>query len=176
MDRIRVSGILFLSAFVAYSVGTAIGNVPLILLNSSIVIAIGGLLYPILAQHDPGVAVIYLAARIAEGLLLGIGGIVGGTTENTLYQVAMATLGIGSIFLCLLLLRSLLVPAFLALWGLVGYAIFALGAILELAGVSGIGIWFSIPGGLFEVAFGLWLIVRGFAGTTKVLNPHTSPL
>ena len=36
---------------------------------------------------------------------------------------------------------------------------------LELAGVAGAGIVSAIPGGLFELFFGVWLIVRGFSST-----------
>lgn len=48
------------------------------------------------------------------------------------YNVAMVGLGLGSLFFCYLLFRSNLVPRFLAVWGLVGYAVFAPGCVLEL--------------------------------------------
>lgn len=161
MTKIRLSGMLFLAAFLAYGIGASIGSVPLMLLNSAIVIGIGALLFPTIAAHDRRVAIIYLVARIWEGVLLGVGAVLGGTTGEMLYQAGMAGLGIGSIVFCLVLLRAGLVPAFLAIWGLIGYGIFAIGALLELFGVAGIGLWCSIPGGLFEVFFGVWLVVRG---------------
>jgi hypothetical protein len=39
---------------------------------------------------------------------------------------------------------------------------------LELFGVAGAGIVAAIPGGLFELTFGIWLIARGFASTATV--------
>lgn len=163
MTRTRLAGILFLSAFLAYGVGASIGSVPLMLLNSAIVVAIGALLYPRLTRP---VGVIYLAARVWEAALLGFGTVIGGATGETLYQAGMLGLAIGSLFFCWQLLRAALVPTFLAWWGFIGYAIFAVGAALELVGVTGAGLWCSILGGLFEVFFGVWLIARGLREPT----------
>ena len=77
-------------------------------------------------------------------------------------------LGIGSLFFCALLFRTRLVPRLLAAWGFIGYACFAGGNLLELFGVAGAGIVGAIPGGLFELTFGIWLIARGFASTATV--------
>ena len=54
-----------------------------------------------------------------------------------------------------------LVPRPVAVWGLVGYAIIFGGMVSELMG-SGLGLVSSIPGGLWEVFIGVWLIVKGF--------------
>jgi hypothetical protein len=78
------------------------------------------------------------------------------------YQVAEMTLALGALPLFLLLGRVRLIPRSLAAWGVVGYAILMTGAIAELFGIH-IGLVFSIPGGLFEVALGVWLLARGFA-------------
>ena len=89
-------------------------------------------------------------------------------------------LGLGSLFFCYLLFRSNLVPRFLAVWGLVGYAIFATGCVLEILGFAGTGLVATIPGGLFEIFFGIWLIAKGFnpsaitigaANTAGVVTP-----
>jgi hypothetical protein len=82
-------------------------------------------------------------------------------SNSMAYQIAVISLGVGSTFLCWLLFRTRLVPRFLAVWGLVGYAIYLAGAIAEISGTH-IGLILSIPGGLFEVGFALWLIVKGF--------------
>ena len=122
MNSTRVTGILFLSAFLAYGIGASIGSTLLMLLNSAIVIAIGVLLYPTIATHNQRVAVDYLSARLWEGMLLGIGAVsllgigavslVGGAALNPLpYQAGMAGLGIGSVVLFWMLLRTSLLPA-----------------------------------------------------------------
>jgi len=46
------------------------------------------------------------------------------------------------------------------LWGVVGYAIHLTGAIAEVFGVH-VSLLLSIPAGLFEVTFGVWLIAKG---------------
>ncbi|TDC82190.1 DUF4386 domain-containing protein [Micromonospora sp. KC606] len=80
------------------------------------------------------------------------------------FQIAMVSLGLGSLLFCRVLLRARLVPRYLAGWGPVGYAIFLVGAVLELLGYR-VGMALSIPGGLFEVGLGALLIVKGFPDT-----------
>jgi hypothetical protein len=60
-----------------------------------------------------------------------------------------------------------LVPRWLAVWGLVGYAIIFVGMLSEMMG-SGLGLASSIPGGLWEVFIGVWLIVKGFNSSAIV--------
>ena len=59
-----------------------------------------------------------------------------------------------------------MVPRALALWGVAGYAIHLAGAIAEIFGVH-VGLVLSLPGGLFEVAFGIWLIAKGFESVSE---------
>jgi hypothetical protein len=148
----------------------------LMLLNSAFVIGIGVLMFPILRAHNKGVATGYLGARIFEGVVLAIGVVIlivvtgdAAIDANTVaYNVAEAGLGVGSLFFCALLFRTGLVPRFLAGWGFVGYACFVGGTLLVLFGVAGAGLVGAIPGGLFEVTFGIWLITRGFASTATI--------
>ena len=190
----RIVGALFLAGFLSYGVGNLIatGNVrsadgsgstallvtgaALMLLNSAFVIAIGVLMFPILRAHNEPVAAGYLGTRIFEGVVLAIGVVslivLSGSdaidANAACYNVAEAGLGIGSLSLCALLFRTGLVPRFLAAWGFIGYACFAVGNLLELFGVAGAGLVGAIPGGLFELTFGIWLIARGFASTATV--------
>ena len=174
----RAVGALMLAAFLLYGVGSSIAiaaearalvitGVAMMLLNSIAVIAIGALMLPILRAHTPAVAFGYLATRVFEGTFLAVGAIallLGFADTNVLaYNIAMAGLGIGSLFFCVALYRSRLVPRFLAVWGFIGYATFAMGCILELSGITGAGLIGAIPGGLFELFFAVWLIVRGFS-------------
>src|SRR3954454_18867302 len=190
----RMVGILFLAGFLTYGVGNLITTdvvrsddqsrstalfvtgTGLMLLNSAFVIGIGVLMLPILRAHNKGVATGYLGARIFEGVVLAIGVVIllvvtgdAAIDANTVaYNVAEAGLGVGSLFFCALLFRTGLVPRFLAGWGFVGYACFTAGTLLVLFGVAGAGLVGAIPGGLFELTFGIWLIARGFASTATV--------
>jgi hypothetical protein len=196
----RIVGILFLSGFLAYGIGSwIVGSVTasggdiagptfltgaaLMLLNSAIVIGIGVLMLPILRPHNKAVAAGYLGTRIFEGVGLALGvvsllvltGPAAIGVNFVAYNLAMAGLGIGSLFFCAVLLRSGLVPRFLAGWGFLGYALFAGGSLLELSGVAGAGLVGAIPGGLFEVAFGVWLIARGFRRTPTAGRSTAAP-
>ena len=192
----RIVGVLFLAGFLAYGVGNliAVGIVrsadrsgstalfvtgaALMLVNSAFVIGIGVLMFPILRAHNKAIAAGYLGTRIFEGVGLAIGvvSLIVATgsgspaihANSASYNLAEAGLAIGSLFFCALLFRTGLVPRFLAVWGFIGYACFAGGTLLELFGVAGAGLVGAIPGGLFEVTFGIWLIARGFASTATV--------
>ena len=198
----RIVGVLFLAGYLAYGVGSVIatGNVrstdrsgstalfvtgaALMLLNSAFVIGIGVLMLPILRLHDKAIAAGYLCTPIFEGVVLAIGVvslIVAADSgaaihaNSVSYNVAEAGLGIGSLFFCALLFRTGLVPRWLAAWGFIGYACFAAGNLLELFGVAGAALVASIPGGLFELTFAIWLIARGFASTaTAVPSPAST--
>ena len=191
----RYVGTLMLAAFFLYGIGTTLATtatrggvvlsigVVLMLLNTVAVIAIGAFVYPILRPHSATVAAGYMATRLFEGVLLAGGAIAlvtGAVATNVLaYNVAMAVLGIGSLFFCVVLYRARLVPRFLAGWGFVGYAAFATGCVLELLGVAGAGLPATIPGGLFELAFAIWLLLRGFsapAAGSAAVRPTTRPL
>ncbi len=190
----RIVGALFLAGFLSYGVGNLIatGNVrsadgsgstallvtgaALMLLNSAFVIGIGVLMFPILRPHNKDIAAGYVGTRIFEGVVLAIGVVTlivltgerAKDVNAVFYSVAEVGLGIGSLFFCALLFRTGLVPRFLAVWGFIGYACFAGGNLLELFGVAGAGLVGAIPGGLFELTFGVWLIARGFASTATV--------
>jgi hypothetical protein len=142
----------------------------LMLLNSAVVIGIGVLMFPVLRAHSKATAAGYLGTRIFEGVVLALGvvslivltGSHAIDANAALYNVAEAGLGIGSLFFCALLFRTGLVPRWLAAWGFIGYACFAAGNLLEVFGVAGAALVGSIPGGLFEWTFAIWLIARGF--------------
>ena len=198
----RIVGVLFLAGFLAYGVGSLIATgmvrsadrsgstalfvtgAALMLLNSAFVIGIGVLMFPILRPHNKAIAAGYLGTRIFEGVVLAIGvvSLIVATgsgspaihANSVSYNVAEAGLGIGSLFFCALLFRTGLVPRFLAVWGFIGYACFAGGNLLELFGVAGAGLVGVIPGGLFELTFGIWLIARGFASTATAVRSRAS--
>jgi hypothetical protein len=161
----------------------------LMLLNSVMDVGKGVLFFPILENHGKRIALVYLAALIVEVVLLDIGVLfllmlvplgqiaaeagaasaawapgVGSLLieSNTIaYNVGQATLCFGGVFLSLLLFRTRLIPRSLAALGVIGYVLHAAGSIAEIFGIP-IGLILLIPGGLFEVGLGLWLIIKGF--------------
>lgn len=166
----------------------------LMLLDSAMVVGIGVLFFPIGRRHHPDIALAYLCTRVMEALLLTVGvlfllsilhlgegaqglGASGAQELLTLttllargnvwaYQLAMLVLGAGSVAFCVLLFRSGLAPSSLALLGVAGYALLALGCVLELLGLP-VGPLLSLPGGLFELVLGGWLMAKGFRPVTR---------
>jgi hypothetical protein len=89
------------------------------------------------------------------------------------YAIGMSALGVSGLMLCYTLYKSKLVPRFFAIWGLVGYAVIFVGMLSEIMG-SGLGLMSSLPGGLWEVFMGLWLIAKGF-NSSAFVQKTTSP-
>ena len=126
----------------------------------------------------------YLAAMIVEVVLLSLGALcllmlvplgqsaVGAGAAKALgallsesktmaYQISQMSLGLGALFLCLLLFLTRLGPQYLAGWGVIGYTLHVAGAIAEIFGIH-ISLIFLIPRGLFELALAFWLLIKGF--------------
>lgn len=165
----RVIGALFLSAFGLYGGGSALAGSEstveagalLMLANCVAVAAIGVLALRLVRSNA------YLVARAGEAVLLAVGVVFvlirapfSADANDYCYQLAMVSLGLGSLPFCAALRREGLVPSWLAVWGMVGYVVFALGAIAEILGYA-VGVALSVPGGLFELTFGALLLARG---------------
>jgi len=175
----------FLSALAANSTVLVVGAF-LMLLNTALDIGKGVLFFPIAERRGKRTGLVYLAAITAQVVLLDLGvlfllmlvplsAFVTGATDswatglgslltqaNTLaYELGQGTLAFGALFMTWFLFRTRIVPRTLALWGVVGYAIHLTGAIAEIFGIH-ISLLLSIPAGLFEVAFGVLLIAKGF--------------
>ena len=90
----------------------------------------------------------------AMGIVLKMGGAYA-------YQIAMAIWGLGGLLFVPVLYKSKLVPRLLSVWGIIGYAVFVAGTILELFGYP-VGVLLALPGGLFELSLSGWLIAKGF--------------
>ena len=208
----RMIGALFLLAYLVYLAGGAMAGsgsastvvlshvaghqlqisagALLMMANSAAVIGVGVLIFPVLGRHHKNSAYGYLAAQVAQGVMLAVGIVFlllripitqqyaarrPGTSTSALpalaraaqeanhysFWIGMLAVGIGGLLLCRVLLTEGLVPRLLAVYGLAGYAIFLAGAILEILGHD-VGVALSIPGGLFEIAFGVLLIAKGF--------------
>jgi hypothetical protein len=61
------------------------------------------------------------------------------------------------------LFRTRLIPRWLAMSGLIGYACLMTGQIAAILGIiPNIGLYSVIPGLFFELALPFWLIIKGF--------------
>jgi hypothetical protein len=69
--------------------------------------------------------------------------------------------------------RTQLVPRLLAVWGLIGYAILLCGSVLQVLGFNLSSIH-AIPGGLWELFIGVWLIAKGFSLPAIPSEPSSS--
>lgn len=177
-----------LPAVSANSMKLAIGAM-LMLMTSAWDASHGILMFPVLKPHSELIALGYLSFRIVNAVFLALqvlfillqiplGGeyLKTGTTDPSYlqalstqfiqvnlyaYQIAMIFVGLASLLLCYMLYRARLLPRFLAVWGFVGYATILCGSLLEVMGFD-LRLLHTIPGGLWELFIGVWLIVKGF--------------
>jgi hypothetical protein len=172
--KARTIGTFFLLAFLAYGIGRSlfeseiyyekyIGTF-LLLTNSLMVFLIGLLLKKTLQKFNVLISNLYFFTRLFESLALA--SIVLNLIPNIHisydhgYFIAMLILGIGSIPMCFSLYRHKLVPTWLALWGIVGYSIFSFGFLMEFFGREW-SMYLLGMGGLWEIFFAIWLIIKG---------------
>ena len=155
----------------------------------------GVLMFPVLKQHSERMAFGYLAARIVDAVFIAVMVLflliqiplgseylkaaasnsaflqslstVSVQASQYAYQIGMSALGVAGLLLYIMFYRTKLVPRWMAVWGLVGYAIILCGMLSRILG-SGLGDVSSIPGGLWEVFIGVWLIVKGFNSSAFV--------
>src|SRR6266508_4342421 len=176
-----------LSTVPANSMLLAIGAM-LMLMASAFDAAHGILMLPVLKQHNEGIAFGYFGSRIVDSVLLAVGIVflllqiplgreylkaVPDTSYlqalSTLsiqanlyaYQISMIAVGLAGLMLCYMFYRAKLVPRLVAVWGLVGYATILCGSVLEVLGFD-LHLIHTIPGGLWELFIGVWLIAKGF--------------
>jgi hypothetical protein len=172
----------FLSTIAASQTLLVIGAF-LMFLNTGVDLAKGVLFFPILEKHSKRTALAYLATMIVEVVLLDLGvlalllivplakhaGEAGAQTLGSIlvqsnamaYQMGEMTLGVGAVFLCVLLFRTQLLPRWLAISGLIGYPVLVAGTIAEIFGIH-IGLYLTIPGFFFELVLPFWLFFKGF--------------
>lgn len=197
-------GTALISAATAASPGPGEAFVPdpslawgvlLVLLNSVVVASVGAIAFPVLRRYDEVAAVAYVVTRTVEAVVLALGALplllvaqAAGTetgagaglvelavrANDNAYTVGMLALGLGSVVFCRALLHARLVPRGLAVWGIVGYAVVAAGMALDVVGL-GIGMVVWVPGGVFEVALAVYLLVKGFRPQTSVASVAAPP-
>jgi len=165
-----------------------------ILFMSIGVVGIAILFFPIIEKYNKLIAITYLSSRIMECLLLIVGVVVylfllslsnrfviAGTPDGSYFQtlsllaidaryetyhIAMIILSLSSMLLCYALYKSVIIPRFISVIGIIGYALVFISApldILDLIDTTSIGGLLYIPGAIFELfLLPFWLIVKGF--------------
>lgn len=160
----------------------------LVFLNSCAVTALGVVCYPLLRKYSRSTALFYLCVRVMEALILILGLVFLLSAQQLAesappfrdemfpllrsmqfraYQCAMLLLAAGGVFFCYGLGRIRALPLFLSVWGICGYALLGLGSLLEFFGFP-LSIFFSLPGGLFELFLGIWLLLKGFRAEAEL--------
>jgi hypothetical protein len=162
----------------------------------------GVLMFPVLKRHSERGAVGYLAARIVDATFIAIMALLilvqipvaqeylndrsadtsylqalsAVFTEANLYayELGMIAVGVAGLILCSMFHRTQLVPRLLAVWGLIGYSVLLGGSVLQVLGFNLNSIQ-AIPGGLWELFIGVWLIAKGFNTPSHLpFEPTTS--
>ncbi|MCB2172914.1 DUF4386 domain-containing protein [archaeon] len=149
-------------------------------------------MYPILKKINQSMALGYVAGRLVEGIMFTIGTIcmltllahskaavqtfavdtVWNQISLTLLSIRLAeslfaqfTFSLGSLMFYYMLYKTKLIPRWLAGWSLIGAVLFLASAFLVMFGLdsgSSLYIGLNAPGGLGEMVFALWLIIKGF--------------
>jgi Domain of unknown function (DUF4386) len=160
----------------------------------------GILMFPVLKPHSERAAVGYLGARIIDATFIavmalliliqipvGIEYLNAGSADTSYlqalstvlteanlyaYEFAMIAVGVAGLILCTMFYRTQLVPRLLAIWGLIGYAILLSGSVLQVLGLN-LNSIHAIPGGLWELSIGVWLIAKGFSTSSQLPSEPT---
>jgi hypothetical protein len=162
----------------------------LVLIDAVAVAGIGIVIYPILKKRNETVALAYAGARIVECVFFIVNVIFilmlftlsqefmkAGTPDDSYYQI-MGTLlleagdwafllgfglafTISAVILNFILYKSELVPRWLSGWGFVGALLLWVYYLLQLFNINQVEVLF-LPIAVQEMAFALWLIIKGF--------------
>jgi hypothetical protein len=149
----------------------------------------GVMIFPILKQNNERIALGYLSARLVEAAIIAVSALfillqiplgveflkvsaseipylqslstLFAQSQAYTYQIGMVALGMAGLTLCYGFYRAKLVPQFFIVWGFIGYVSFLIGSMLEILGFN-LQLLHTLPGGLWEISIGVWLIVKGF--------------
>jgi hypothetical protein len=149
----------------------------------------GMLMFPVLNRHSERIAVSYAGARVMDAVFVAImvlfilfqmpvaseymkAGAANAAFLQSLgsifmqaqlyaYHFGMLTVGCAGLMLNYAFYRARLLPRVLGVWGIVGYAVILCGSVLEIMGFN-LNLMHTLPGGLWELFVGVWLIVKGF--------------
>ena len=159
------------------------------IINGLSVVGIAALMYRIIRQYRESFAAAYLGIRILESMVCIAAGICplllltlgqeyagAGGSETAGFQLTgtliyaargylasllvPVTFGISALLFYLFLYRTILLPRFISVWGLIAVGLMLTFNLLRLD--QSIGLIFIAPIILNEVFMGIWLIVKGF--------------
>jgi len=155
-------------------------------------------MYPILKRQNQSMALGYVVGRLVEGIMFTVGafcmlallylskGAVQTFAPDTMWTQLSLTLlsirsaesifaqfsfSIGSLMFYYILYKSELIPRWLAGWSIIGAVLFLASAFMVMFGLdsgSSLYIGLNAPGGLGEMVFAVYLIIKGF-------NPEKLP-
>ena len=168
------------------------------------VVAIAVMFYPVLKRQNEGLALGYVGARTLEGVLLLAASVTGlfvlslsqdyGASAtsgvqpvgDTLLAVrdwtyllgSLVVFGVTALILNSLLYRSRLVPAWLSIWGLIGGVLVIVAGLIQAYGTELSGVAqgvFAAPIGIQEMALAIWLIIKGFDTSHRLVGELETP-
>jgi hypothetical protein len=132
-------------------------------LTSFSALVLGVTLYAITREQDPDLAMLGLICRVVEGI----------PGEGMIY------FAVGSTLFAWLLLRGRMIPVALAWLGVLAGVLLVVMLLLQRAGLFGGTVnwsssvtWLmSLPMLVFELAFSLWLLIKGVAAPVRRQTP-----
>ena len=158
----------------------------------------GVMMFPILKQNNERIALGYFGARLVEAAVIAVSALfillqipLGGEflkasasetsylqslsamfiqSQVYAYQIGMIALGISGLALCYGFYQAKLVSQFFVVWGFIGYVSFLGGSMLEVLGFN-LQFLHTLPGGLWEMSIGVYLIAKGFNSSAFVSEP-----
>jgi hypothetical protein len=187
----------------ANSMQVAIGGL-IMLVCSAAEVALGVLMFPVFKQSSERLAFGYFGSKIVDAVFfvvwvlllliqipLGSEYLKAGAADTSYlqalsavsiqmsqysYQISQIAVVAAGFLLCYMFYRTKLVPRWVAIWGLAGYAVLLGGSVLEILGFD-LHLIQTIPGGLWELFICVWLIGKGFRYSESTPQPtRTSSL
>jgi hypothetical protein len=161
-------------------------GVVLELVNALAVVGIAVALFPVFRRHSEGMALGYVGMRILEAVFLTAAAFLplsvvalsrdrGAADPASLEALGRQLLSmragmtgalvplffaLGALLLYSWMVRTRIVPRFLAVWGLLGVGLIVALNLLPVG--MGVGLVLALPMILNEIVLGIWLLARGF--------------
>ena len=174
-----------IGALLEFTMAVAVASIPICI-------------YPIMKKQNQSMALGYVIGRLVEGIMFTIGTIclivlltlskeyaITGTSDALTTQLGLLVLSIrsaqsifaqfsfslGSLMFYYMLYKTKLIPRWLSSWSLIGAVMFLASAFVVIFGSDSSSTTYLLlnaPGGLGEMVFAIWLIIKGF--NTEAFN------